>query len=72
MLSHNLPKLSDGCCDLVCVQGGADWKGPAGSAVAVWEPDGAGGGEEVRSGEQCQTDRGQVGSVWATSTTNSQ
>lgn len=45
--------LSGGCCDLSCVQGGADWEGPAGSAVAVGEPDGAGGGEEVCSGEQC-------------------
>ena len=45
----------------VCVQGGADRKGSAGPAVAVREPDGAGGGEEICSGEQCQTDRGQVG-----------
>lgn len=43
------------------LQGGANREGPSGSAVAVREPDGVGRGEEVCSGEQCQTDRGQVG-----------
>lgn len=45
----------------LCSQGGAHGEGPPGPAVAVREPDGAGGGEEVGGGEHGQTDRGQVG-----------